>query len=51
MLEDVTLVEAYSQGAFPGELISALVEVLVRDLRQHTAAFIVDDTMVHITPH
>lgn len=49
MFENVMLVEAYAQDPFPGELISAVVRVLVSELRQHTAALIINDSMVHVT--
>lgn len=50
MFEDVILVEACASHAFPEKLISDVVRVLIDDLDQHTAALIVDDAMVHITP-
>jgi hypothetical protein len=50
MFEDVILIEAYSEEAFPEELITNVVQVLVGDLGQHTAALILNDKMVHVTP-
>ncbi len=50
MFEDVILVEAYADLPFPGDLITQVVKVLISDLQQHTAALIVNDVMVHITP-
>lgn len=49
MFESVILVEAYAQDPFPGELLSAVLRVLVSDLHQHTAALIINDSMVHVT--
>lgn len=50
MFEDVILVESYAQHAFPERLISDVVHVLVDDLGQHTAALILNESMVHVTP-
>lgn len=50
MFEDVILVEAYASSAFPAALVSEVVQILVGDLEQHTAALIINDAMVHITP-
>jgi len=50
MFENVALVEAYAQIPFPGRLINEIVAVLVSDLRQHTAALILNDSMVHVSP-
>lgn len=50
MFENVALVEAYAQMPFPGRLINDIVAVLVGDLRQHTAALILNDSMVHVSP-
>lgn len=50
MFEDVILVEAYAATAFPGALVSGVVQILVEELEQHTAALIINDAMVHITP-
>lgn len=50
MFEDVILVEAYSQEPFPDELVSRALDILFNDLGQHTAALIVNDAMVHVTP-
>ncbi len=49
MFENVILVEAYSKTPFSEHLISDALQVLFDDLGQHTAAFIVDDAMVHIS--
>lgn len=51
MFEDVILVESYAQEAFPDSLVSKVVRVLIDDLEQRTAALVVNDTMVHVTPH
>jgi hypothetical protein len=51
MFEDVILVESYAPQAFPESLLSDVVRVLTDDLGQHTAALIVNDAMVHVTPH
>ena len=50
MLEDVMLVESYAKEPFPEHLVSNIVRVLVEDLGQHTAALIVNDSMLHVTP-
>jgi len=50
MFEDVVLVEAYARESFPSGLVSDVVDVLVRDLGQHTAALIINDAMVQVTP-
>ncbi|HEV3312872.1 MAG TPA: hypothetical protein VG815_20370 [Chloroflexota bacterium] len=50
MFEDVILVESYAENPFPDAVVSAIVQVLVDDLGQHTAALIVNDAMIHITP-
>ena len=50
MFEDVILIEAYSEHPFPEQVVSDIVQVLVGDLEQHTAALIINDAMVHITP-
>ena len=49
MFEDVILVESYAQVPFPEDLVVGIVRVLIDDLGQHTAAFIVNDAMVHVT--
>lgn len=49
MFEDVILVEAYAQDPFPSGIVSDVVEVLVGDLGQHTAALIINDAMVQVT--
>jgi hypothetical protein len=49
MSENVMLVASYARNAFPGEPISAVVRILVSDLHQHTAASIIDGSMVHVT--
>ncbi len=51
MFEDVILVESYADEVFPDRLITDVVRVLVGDLGQHTAALILNDKMVHVTPH
>lgn len=51
MFENVMLIEAYAQEPFPGDLITAVVHILVADLGQHTAALIINESMVHVTPH
>lgn len=50
MFEDVLLVESYAEEPFPEDLIEDVVRVLVGDLGQHTAAFIMNDAMIHVTP-
>ena len=50
MFEDVILVESYASEPFPERLVSEVVRVLIDDLGQHTAALIVNDAMVHVTP-
>lgn len=50
IFENVIMVEAYATDAFPDQLVSGVVRILVTDLRQHTAALIVNDAMVHLTP-
>lgn len=50
MFEDVMLVEAYAVTPFPNQLMTDVVGILVSDLRQHTAALIVNDAMVHVSP-
>lgn len=51
MFEDVILIESYASEAFPERLVSEVVRVLTDDLGQHTAALIVNDVMVHVTPN
>lgn len=50
MLEDVILIESYAQAPFPDQLVADVVQVLVEDLGQHTAALILNDAMIHVTP-
>lgn len=50
MFEDVMLVESYAREPFPEDLLVGIVRILIDDLGQHTAAFIVNDAMVHVTP-
>jgi hypothetical protein len=50
MHEAVTAVEAFAATPFPEDVVGAVVRVLVDDLEQHTAALVVDDCMLHITP-
>lgn len=50
MHEAVTTVEAFAAAPFPEEVIGAVVRILVDDLEQHTAALVVDDCMLHVTP-
>lgn len=50
MFENVVLVEAYATDPFPEDLVGTIVAVLTVDLEQHTAALIVNDSMVHVTP-
>lgn len=49
MFEKVALVEAYANEPFAGRLINEIVSVLFSDLGQHTAALILNDTMVHVS--
>lgn len=49
MLEKVSLVEAYAGESFPEALVGEVVAVLFDDLDQHTAALIVNESMVHLT--
>lgn len=50
MFENVALIEAYAQMPFPGRLLDEVVILLIGDLRQRTAALIVNDSMVHVSP-
>lgn len=50
MFENVVLIEAYAQNAFPGRLLDEVVSVLIGGLGQRTAALIVNDSMVHVSP-
>lgn len=50
MFENVALVEAYAESAFPNSLIDEVVSVLLKDLNQRTAALILNDSMVHVSP-
>lgn len=50
MFENVALLEAYADSAFPGWLIDKIVGVILRDLGQQTAALILNDSMVHVSP-
>jgi len=49
MFEAVMLVEAYASSPFPNDLLEELVRILLADLRQNTAALIVNDKMVHVS--
>lgn len=49
MFENVTLIEAYAQSPFPETIIADVMRVLFDDLGQHTAALIINDTMVNLS--
>lgn len=50
MFENVVLVEAYADSAFPGSLINDVVRVILGELGQQTAALILNGSMVHVSP-
>lgn len=51
MHEKIFTAEAFGSHRCPESLVRDLVYVIVRDLRQHTAAMVLDDQMVLLTPH
>lgn len=51
MHEQIFTAEAFGAAPWEDSLVSALVRVLVDELSQHTAAMVLDDQMVLVTPH
>lgn len=50
MHENVSVVEAWASEGFPDELMERVVALVIGDLNQHTAAFVINDRMVLLTP-
>jgi hypothetical protein len=48
IFENVMLIEAYAQQPFPEDLLRSVVVILTGGLGQHTAAMIINDSMVHV---
>ncbi len=49
MFEDVMLIEAYAEHPFSEDLVRSVVAILTGELGQHTAAMILNDSMVHVS--
>lgn len=50
MHEQIFTAEAFGSSPYTEALVRALVDVIVRDLKQHTAAMVLNDQMVLLTP-
>jgi hypothetical protein len=50
MHEQVSTIESYSSTPFSDELVVSVVSIITRELEQHTAAIVLDETMYQVTP-